>query len=107
MVTVKIARTRSRKPSLPDRLEDLMNVGPRIAQDLRCIGIRSPSDLRGKDPYRLFAKLCRKTGHKHDPCVLDTFISVVRISDGGPSLPWWHYTAERKRTWSKRAEGQS
>lgn len=107
MATAKPARTRSRDSSLPDRLEDLMNVGPRIAQDLRCIGIRSPIDLRGKDPYRLFEKLCRETGHQHDPCVLDTFISVVRIADGGPSLPWWHYTAERKRSWSKRMAGRS
>ena len=32
-----------------------------------------------------------------DPCMLDTFIAVVRYVDGGPAKPWWHYTAERKR----------
>jgi len=74
-----------------------MNVGASIAADLRSIGIRVPSDLSGKDPYVLYDRLCRKTGVRQDPCVLDTFISVVRYMDGAPARPWWHYTAERKR----------
>ena len=79
-------------------LEDLPNVGPAIAADFRRLGIRTPAALKGRDPYALYAALNRVTGQRHDPCVLDTFIAVVRFVDGAPARPWWHYTAERKET---------
>ncbi|MEO8740652.1 MAG: helix-hairpin-helix domain-containing protein [Casimicrobiaceae bacterium] len=85
------------------RLEDLPNVGKAIAADLRGIGIRTPAQLCGKDPYALYAKLNRVTGARHDPCVLDTFIAAVRFVEGGPAVPWWTYTEERKRTLVARA----
>jgi len=47
----------------------------------------------------LYHDLCRATHSLHDPCMLDTFIAVVRYVDGGPAKPWWHYTAERKRVY--------
>ena len=78
-------------------LEQLPNVGPAVAADLRKIDIQHPADLRGRDAYTLFEDLCRVTGKRHDPCMLDTIISVVRFMDGGPAKPWWAYTAERKR----------
>ncbi|OWK36603.1 helix-hairpin-helix domain-containing protein [Fimbriiglobus ruber] len=80
------------------RLEQLPNIGPSIAQDFRLLGIAAPDDLRGRDPYVLYDDLCRVTGVRHDPCVLDTFISAVRFVEGEPAKPWWHYTAERKQT---------
>jgi hypothetical protein len=79
-------------------LEDLPNVGPAIAADFRRLGIRTPAALKGRDPYALYAALNRVTGRRHDPCVLDTFIAVVRFVDGAPARPWWHHTAERKET---------
>lgn len=79
-------------------LEQLPNVGPATAADLRLLGIRRPGDLIGRDPYVMYERLCRKTGQRHDPCVIDTFISVVRFMNGAPERPWWAYTAERKRT---------
>jgi hypothetical protein len=78
-------------------LEQLPNVGPAIAGDLRRIGILRPQALAGKDPYALYEKLCRVTGERHDPCVIDAFLSVVRFMEGAPAKPWWAYTAERKR----------
>ena len=78
------------------RLEDLPNIGPLIADDLRGIGIERPRQLAGKDPFELYRRLCVATGVRHDPCVLDTFIAAVRFADGGPSTPWWHCTNERK-----------
>jgi hypothetical protein len=83
-------------------LEDLPNVGKSIAADLRAVGIRQPSQLKRKDPYALYDRLNRVTGVRHDPCVLDTFIAVVRFVEGGPQQPWWAFTAERKRTLAKR-----
>src|SRR5262245_18603858 len=84
------------------RLEDLPNVGPAVAADLRLLGISMPADLPGRDPYSMYDDLCRITGHCHDPCLLDTFIAVVRFIEGSPKRPWWKYTAERKRAMAAR-----
>jgi len=78
-------------------LEDLPNIGPAIARDLRLLGIHTPADLLGRDPFEMHARLCHLTGTQQDPCLLDTFMSVVSFTNGGPALPWWAYTAERKR----------
>ena len=85
--------------ALPARLEDLPNVGPAVAADFRRLGIGTPDEIRGRDPYMLYHDLCRATHSLHDPCLLDTFIAVVRYVEGGPAKPWWHYTAERKRVY--------
>ncbi|MFC5473837.1 helix-hairpin-helix domain-containing protein [Paraherbaspirillum soli] len=79
------------------KLEDLPNIGKAGAADLRCIGIHRPDQLVGKSPFEMYDALCAKTGARHDPCVIDVFISVVRFMEGAPALPWWSYTAERKR----------
>jgi hypothetical protein len=84
------------------RLEDLPNIGPSVADDLRQLGIKVPADLLGLDPYSMYDDLCRVTGHRHDPCLLDTFIAAVRYMDGAPKTPWWKYTAERKRVMAAR-----
>jgi hypothetical protein len=51
----------------------------------------------GRDPYEMYDELCRVTSQRQDPCVLDTFIAVVRYMGGEAAKPWWRYTAERKR----------
>ena len=88
-------------PSKVDRnrlnlLTDLPNIGKACAEDLRLLGIFSPAQLVGQNPYDLFEALCEKTGVRIDPCMLDTFISITRFMDGEAALPWWAYTAERK-----------
>ena len=84
------------------RLEDVPNVGPAVAGDLRRLGITSPAGLPGRDPYALYDDLGRITGRRHDPCLLDTFIAAVRYMEGAPKRPWWKYTAERKRVMAAR-----
>ena len=79
------------------RLSDIPNIGPAMVEDFRNLGIEQPAQLAGKDPYALYQRLCTLTGVRHDPCVIDTFISAVRFMEGAPPHPWWHYTAERKR----------
>ena len=81
------------------RLTDLPNVGPAMAKDLDLIGIRRPDQLVGKDPLKLYRRLCIASGARQDPCVLDTLISVTRFMDGEEPQPWWAYTAERKRSY--------
>jgi hypothetical protein len=77
-------------------LEQLPNIGPALAANLRLIGIREPADLRGKDAFVLYQKLCAATGQRQDPCVLDTFMAAVDFMRGAPAAPWWTYTAQRK-----------
>ena len=79
------------------RLEELPNIGRAMAADLRLIGIHRPADLIGKDPFKLYETLCTITGRRHDPCVIDVFMSVVRFMEGGDALPWWSFSEERKR----------
>lgn len=79
------------------RLEDLPNIGKAGAADLRCIGIERPNQLVGRSPLQMYEALCAKTGTRHDPCVIDVFMSVVRYMEGAAPLPWWSYTEERKR----------
>ena len=86
------------------RLEDIPNVGPAVAGDLRPLGITSPGELPGRDPYAMNDDLCRITGQRHDPCLLDTFIAAVRYMEGAPKRPWWKYTAERKREMAAQRE---
>jgi Pathogenicity locus len=87
------------------RLEDIPHVGPSIAADLRQLGITTPAELLGRDPYAMYDELCRITGQRHDPCLLDTFIAAVRYMEGAPKKPWWKYTAERKRELAARSKG--
>src|SRR3954447_15459828 len=87
------------------RLEDIPNVGVSVAGDLRQLGITSPGELPGRNPYAMYDDLCRITGQRHDPCLLDTFIAAVRYMEGGPKTPWWVFTAERKRVLPARAAG--
>jgi Pathogenicity locus len=84
------------------RFEQIPNIGPRIAEDFRILGLKAPADLKNQDPWVLYEKLNHKTGHRHDPCVLDTFMAAVDFMNGGKAKPWWKFTAERK----KRLRGQ-
>ena len=83
-------------------LEDIPNIGPAVAADLRQLGITLPAELPGRDPYAMYDELCRITGQRHDPCLLDTFIAAVRYMEGAPKKPWWKYTTERKRVMAAR-----
>lgn len=88
------------------KLEDLPNIGESIASDLRGIGIATPQELKDRDPYQLYAEIARVTGERHDPCLLDSFISAVKFLNGAPAKPWWHYTAQRKRELATRASAK-
>jgi hypothetical protein len=79
------------------QLEQLPNVGPAMAADLRSLGLLHPRDLCGQDPWSLYRRLERLTGKHQDPCVLDTFMAVVDFMQGAAPRPWWAYTPERKR----------
>ncbi len=77
-------------------LEQLPNIGPSIAADLRLIGVQHPQELAQQDALQLYQSLCRVSGKRQDPCVLDTFMAATDFMRGAAARPWWHYTAQRK-----------
>lgn len=82
------------------KLQDIPNVGKAIRKYLLLLGIRKPIEIIGMDPYQMYRDLCKVTGTRHDPCVIDVFISAVRYMEGGPPKKWWEYTNERKKKMS-------
>ena len=78
------------------RFRDIPNIGPAMEKDLRILGLQEPSQLIGKDPYRMYKDLCTITQVRQDPCVIDVFISAVRYMEGGPAKIWWSFTKVRK-----------
>jgi hypothetical protein len=79
-----------------ETLEQLPNIGPSIAADLRSLGVLHPQDLAGRDAFALYQALCARSGRRQDPCVLDTFMAAVAFMRGGEPHPWWTFTAQRK-----------
>ena len=78
------------------QLVELPNVGKAIAKLFALVDIHTPQDLVGKDPCQLYRELCIRTGQRHDPCVLDVFMSAVHFMEKGEALQWWKFTPERK-----------
>ncbi len=78
------------------RLEDLPNIGPAMAADLRALGITHPRELAHRDAFVLYQSLCVLSGKRQDPCVLDTFMAATDFMRGAAPAPWWAYTAQRK-----------
>ena len=82
------------------RLQDLISVGPAILRDFQLLGVRSVAQLAKQNPARMYASLERLTGHRQDPCVLDTFHAAVAQAQN-PRLPaekclWWYWSRKRK-----------
>lgn len=78
-----------------DPLQSLPGIGPSLARDMRDLGYRTPADLHGQDPERMFADLCELRGAKIDPCVLYTFRCAVYAATAGDPDPelkkWWNW----------------
>ena len=80
-----------------NNLQDIPNVGKAIEKIFNILGINKPIQLIGRDPYKMYNELCNVTNQKHDPCVIDVFISAVRYMEGGSPKKWWEFTEERKK----------
>jgi hypothetical protein len=88
---------KAREAAECEQLEQLPNIGPSIAADLRLLGISHPRELAEKDALQLYQQLSRTTGKRQDPCVLDTFMAATDFMRGAAPKPWWEYTAQRKQ----------
>ena len=83
------------------RLEQLPNIGPAMAGDLRALGIVHPQELARQDALALYRALCAHSGKRQDPCVLDTFMAATDFMRGAAPAPWWAYTAQRKQLYGE------
>ena len=68
-----------------------------MVRDFELMGIRQPADLIGADAFALYQRICKLTGKRHDPCVLDTYMAAVDFMNGAWPRDWWSCTAQRKR----------
>lgn len=78
------------------RFQDIPNIGPAMARDFVLLGLHKPSDLIRKNPLTLYNKMCKVSGVRQDPCVLDTYIAAIDFMNGAPAQPWFSYTKFRK-----------
>ncbi len=91
-----IRQPKARTAAECEVLEQLPNIGPSMAADLRLLGVQHPRELADRDAFVLYRQLCERTGQRQDPCVLDTFMAATDFMRGAEPRPWWAYTAERK-----------
>src|SRR3989338_2576254 len=87
-----------------EKLTDLHNIGKTVAHGLTLIGITSPDQLRGEDPYDLYVRFCEAFGERQDPCMLDVLMSITDFMNGGEARVWWDYTAERKALYGNKIQ---
>ena len=82
------------------RLQDLVSIGPAMLRDFELLGVRSVAQLARRNPKRLYEKLCRVTGKRQDPCVLDVFSAAVAQAENpllaAERCQWWYWSRERK-----------
>ncbi|HEY1341597.1 MAG TPA: helix-hairpin-helix domain-containing protein [Bryobacteraceae bacterium] len=76
-------------------LSHIPSVGPSIAGDLYCLGIHEVAELRGRNPERLYRRLCEQVGRPVDRCVLYVFRCAVYYASTGKHDPellkWWNW----------------
>lgn len=80
-------------------LQTIPGIGKSLSQDLLDIGIRRVSDLKGRDPERLYLRLMKLRGAHIDRCVLYTFRCAVyyasRKKHDPALLKWWNWKDKR------------
>lgn len=106
---MKTRRKQARRSGKTDErvLDDLVSIGPATLGDFALLEVRSVSDLAEQDPQKLYDRLCRLTGTRQDPCVLDVFHAAVAQARD-PDLPaaqrqWWYWSRVRKAAAKKAA----
>ena len=76
-------------------LMEIPGVGEKTAQDMWAMDIRTPADLRGRDPQELYETLCFRQGVTVDRCMLYVFRCAVYYASDEPHDPellkWWNW----------------
>ena len=83
------------KASTSYKLETIPGVGKSIVKDMQDIGIRSVNDLKGKNPEKLYKKLCDYKAAPVDRCMLYVFRCAVYFASNTKHDPrllkWWNW----------------
>ena len=81
--------------AISGKLEQIPGVGKSIAQDMRSIGIRSVGQLKGKNPQKLYQKLCDFKAAPVDRCMLYVLRCAVYYASNAEHDPdllkWWNW----------------
>src|SRR5689334_11125497 len=90
------------------QLKDLRGIGPKMLQDFAQLGVTSVHQLKSTDAQNLYDRMCRISGVRQDPCVLDTYRCAIEQARN-PRLPdeqkdWWYWS--RLRLTSGRGRGR-
>ena len=76
-------------------LQIIPGIGKSLAKDLLDIGVIKVTDLKNRDPEKLYEKLNTKRGRRIDRCVLYAFrCAVYFASQKHPDpelLKWWNW----------------
>jgi hypothetical protein len=76
-------------------LQRIPGIGPSLSRDLVDLGIKHVSDLRGRNPERLYDRLSAVRGQRQDRCVLYVFRCAVyfasRTRPDPERLKWWRW----------------
>lgn len=83
-------------------LESIPGVGKSIAQNLRDIGIEKVSDLKGKNPEKLYTRSNEFVGAVQDRCLLYTFRCAVYYASNSrynpKKLNWWNWKDSKEES---------
>jgi hypothetical protein len=70
--------TDAEKAKVITELRKLPGVGENAAEGLYKLGIRSVSDLKGRDPTAMYEELRNMKGAYAEPCMLNSFKIAVK-----------------------------
>jgi hypothetical protein len=83
------------KSQVIKELQKFPNVGPRVAEDLYLLGICSLTDLKTKNPDRLYLQLEKLTGTHVDRCMLYVLRALVYMAKHSDyrkeEVMWWNF----------------
>ena len=88
---------------LKAELQPMRHLWPGIEADLVRLGVHSLGELQNQAPEELFKAYCTQMGQDYDPCVRDTFTSLVAFAKTGEPRAWWRFT--RERSFPQHAKG--
>lgn len=87
------------KAAVKKDLQIIPGVGPKTAEDLWNLGIRSIKDLQREEPEELYRRLCLLQNQPVDRCMLYVFRCAIYYATHDQHEPellkWWNWTDGR------------
>ena len=84
-----------RKSEIIKELKTIPGIGEKLADILEGLGIKSVSDMKNRNPEKLYEKLCKQKKRNIDRCVLYTFRCAEYYSSNTKHNPellkWWNW----------------